>query len=298
MTVALQNIINALSLGSLYALLALGISLIFGIMGLVNFAHGELIMAGGYVLYLLTDRIVGIPLPGYLVVCVAGVALLALLMERGVFRPLRGSSASTLLVASFAVSYGLQNIALAIFGGLPQAVQLPAIASQTINVGGVRVAPFDLITIAMTALLLVCLTAFLQRTRMGVQMRAAAEDFSMARLLGVRADAVVAMAFLISGLLAGVVSFFYLAKVGTVIPTLGQEPVLVGLCAMVIGGMGNLVGAVVGGFVLGIITIGFQAYLPLSISGFSDAFVFGSVIFLLLVRPQGLITRGAHAPRV
>ena len=298
MTVALQNIINALSLGSLYALLALGISLIFGIMGLVNFAHGELIMAGGYVLYLLTNRISGIPLPGYLLACVAGVALLALLMERGVFRPLRGSSASTLLVASFAVSYGLQNVALAVFGGLPQAVQLPSIASQTMNVGGVRVAPFDLITIAMTALLLVCLTAFLQRTRMGVQMRAAAEDFSMARLLGVRADAVVAMAFLISGLLAGVVSFFYLAKVGTVIPTLGQEPVLVGLCAMVIGGMGNLVGAVVGGFVLGIITIAFQAYLPLSVSGFSDAFVFGSVIVLLLVRPQGLITRGTHAPRV
>jgi len=294
----LQNLINALSLGSLFALLALGISLIFGIMRLINFAHGELIMAGGYVLYLLTYKLSDVPLPVYFVVAVAFVALLAVLMERAGFRPLRGAEASTLLVGSFAISIGLQHASLALFGGDPVPIVYPAFAIENFAVGDFLIPKVDVITIVVTIVLLIGLAGFLKKSDTGIRMRAAAEDFSMARLLGVRANSVVAAAFLISGGLAGIVSFFYLAKIGTVVPRIGLDPVLVGIVATVIGGLGKLVGAVLGGFVLGLVTIMAQAYLPVSVSPFRDSFVFGAVIIILLLRPAGLLSGGSAARRV
>jgi branched-chain amino acid transport system permease protein len=298
MTFFLQNLINAISLGSLYALLALGIALIFGIMRLVNFAHGELLMAGGYGLYLLTFRVTNLPPPAYLLVVLIVVALLALLMERIAFRPIRDAPAATLLIGSFAVSYLLQHVALSSFGGLPQPIVYPLFATETFGVGDFLISKIDVVTIGVTALLLVALAIFMKRAPIGVQMRAAAEDFTMARLVGVRADTVIATAFALSGLLAGIVCIFYFAKIGTVFPTVGLSPVLVGLVAVVVGGLGNLSGAALGGFVLGLVTIMAQAYLPLNVVPFRDAFVFGSVIAILLARPEGLIVGRSRVQRV
>jgi branched-chain amino acid transport system permease protein len=298
MTFFLQNLINALSLGSLYAMLALGIALIFGIMRLVNFAHGELIMAGGYVLYLLTYKVAHVPWPAYFFAVLGSTALLALLMERIAFRPIRNAPAATLLIASFAISYGLQHVALSVFGGLPQPIVFPAFAIQTFSVGTFFVSKIDVATIIVTFALIGALAAFLKWTPVGVQMRAAAEDFTMARLVGVNANKVIATAFAISGLLAGVVSFFYLAKVGTVVPNIGLSPVLVGLVAVVVGGLGSLFGAALGGYVLAMITIMSQAYLPYAVAPFRDALVFGSVIAILLLRPQGLLVARTQAQRV
>lgn len=298
MSFFLQNLINGLSVGSLYALIALGIALIFGIMRLINFAHGELITTGGFLLYLFTYGLTDIPPVVYLLIVLLGVALLALAMDRFAFKLVRAAPPATLLISSFAVAYLLQHVALAIFGDLPKPIVLPSVASETMDIEGLLVAKTDIATIIVTILLLIGLASFLKLTPIGMQMRAAAEDFTMARLVGVRADRVIAVAFGLSGALAGVVSVFYFAKLGTVVPTSGLTPVLVGLVAVVIGGLGSLSGAVLGGLVLGMITIMAQAYLPGSLIDFREAFVFGSAILILLWRPQGLLVPKSEVQRV
>ena len=289
-----QNLINALSLGSFYALIALGMAVIFGIMRLVNFAHGELLMASGYGLVLLA----GPPWPILLVGAIAIVVVCALAMERAAFRPVREASPATLLVTSFAVSFLLQNSAMLIFGPLPMTTNVSNALIQSWQIGFVSVEKRDVLTIVLTFTLLTLLGIFLARTRLGVEMRAAAEDFGMARLLGVRANRVIAASFAIGGVLAGVAGFLLVAQTGTVTPTMGLGPVLIGFVAIVLGGMGSLPGAVLGGFLLGIITVTLQAYLPLQLSFYRDAFVYGSVIAVILVRPQGLIVPRTAKTRV
>jgi branched-chain amino acid transport system permease protein len=295
-TYAIQSAIDALSLGSLYALLALGIALIFGIMQLINFAHGELIMVSGYVLFFMIKA--GLPwlviVPGVLS---AGVVL-ALAMDRLAFRTLRGANPSTLLVTSFSVSFLLQSIALMTVTSRPKAVSLPAFFSQSFVVGGLRVAKLDVVNVIVTAFLLVILGSFLKRTRVGVQMRASAEDFEMARVLGVRANRVVAAAFALSGILAGIASLLLVMQTATLTPTMGVNAVIVAFIATVIGGMGRLGGAVVGGYLLGILTVALQAYLPGGATPYRDAFVFGGVMVILALRPDGLLAANALKKRI
>jgi branched-chain amino acid transport system permease protein len=285
MTNLLQNLVDAASLGSLYALVALGIALLFGIMQLVNFAHGELIMVGGYTFLLLEHQ----SWPVILLGTIAATILLALLMEVVAFRSVRNASPPTLFITSFAVSYLIQNIMIIAVGSTARSAQLPLTLSEPISIGGLNIARLDLITIGGTAGLILILVAFLNRTRFGLQMRAAAEDFPMARLLGVRANRVVAGAFAISGLLAAVVALVVVAKTAILTPTIGQTYVLIGFVAVVLGGLGSLAAAGLGGFVLGFLTVGLQAWLPLNLRSYRDAFVFGLVIAILLIRPQGLI---------
>jgi branched-chain amino acid transport system permease protein len=285
MTEVLQHIIDGLSIGSLYALFALGIALIFGIMGLLNFAHGELIMTGGFTMVLLSSAGWIVMILGTLVV----VVVVALLIERVAFRPVRGADPITLLVTSFALSYLLQHLAEIIFGSVSKTVDVSQSLSSSIHLGSLSIPKLDLITIAVTLLLLAGLTAFLARTRMGVQMRAAAESFSMARLLGVRANNVIAVAFMLSGVLAAVASLLLVAQTGAVTNTIGASPVLVAFIATVLGGIGSLRGAVLGGFLLGFLTVALASYLPLELRYYRDAFVYTAVIAMLLLRPQGLI---------
>jgi len=283
MTEAIQYVIDGISLGSLYALFALGIGLIFGIMQLINFAHGELIMIGGYVLVFTSAAVTG------RVLLVLGIVILfALAMERAAFRPVRGASLETLLVTSFAVSFLLQNLAIVTIGGLPRSARVPGLAGS-FEIGGFPVRTLDLVTIGLTAFLLVALSLFLGKTRLGVQMRAAAENFRMARALGVRANTVIATAFAISGLLAAVASVILVAQTGIVQPTIGIAPVLAAFIATIIGGLGSLTGAVLGGYVLGGITVALQVMLPAALSPYREAFVFAAVVAVLIVRPQGLL---------
>jgi branched-chain amino acid transport system permease protein len=285
LTTVAQYTIDALSLAGLYAMVALGIAIVFGIMRLVNFAHGELIMLGGYALLVFSTMPWGIA--G--VAAVAAVVVLALLMERVAFRPVRGADAPTLLVTSFAVSYLLQNVVILATGARPKTIALPSVLSTAVEFGGLRVQALHLLTIALTIVTVIGLSAFLKYTAAGIQMRAAAEDFGMARLVGVRADRVVAIAFLVSGLLAGVVSLLIVAQSDVLTPTMGVQIALIGFVATVIGGMGSLVGAGLGGALLGILTVVLQATLPLQVRSFRDAFAFMIVIGLLLIRPQGIL---------
>lgn len=294
MNVVIQYVVEALSLGATYALLALGIALVFGAMRLLNFAHGELVMVGGFLLL----YIAGMPWPLLIIVTLIVVGVAAILMERIAFRPLRGAEPATLLVASFAVSFGLQNLAMMLFGSDTQAVSILPGLTGSVALGSISIPKLSIATVIAVTLVLVGLSLFLARTSLGVQMRAAAEDFDMVRMLGVRANRVIAGAFAISGMCAGVSAVLLVGQTGIVFPTMGITAVLIAFVATILGGMGSLVGSVLGGFLLGAFTVVLQIALPLELRPYRDAFVFAAVIVMLLVRPSGLVVPQALRGRV
>jgi branched-chain amino acid transport system permease protein len=291
---AIQLLVDAVSVGAQYALLALGIALLFGIMNLINFAYGELLMIGGYALVVLA----GMWVPLMVLVSIAIVVVAALLMDRIAFKPVRRADATTLLVTSFALSYLLQNVAIMIFGSLPETTGAGSGLARSIDIAGVVVSRLDLVLIAVAGALIVALVLIVKRTALGIQMRAAAEDFEMARLIGVNADRIIAVGFAMSGLLAGVAGYFLVAQTGSVSPTFGVSAVLIAFIATIVGGLGSLRGAVLAGFALGFITIAFQELLPAGLVPYRDAFVFAVVLLTLVLRPQGLIPQTARAARV
>jgi len=286
-----QNVINGLSLGSMYALLALGLALVFSIMGLINFAHGELFTIGGYTMWALFDHGVGWPIVIVATPLVCAVA--AMLMERVAFRPLRGAGLVTLLITSFAVSYFLQIVFQIGISAAPEGIELPGWVNDTVHVGSYTIASVKLVTTGVTLVSLVALNVFLRRTLLGVSMRAAAEDFQVLRLMGVNANRVVLLSFAVSGLLAGVAALLFFSTTAAVDPTTGTPLVINAFIAVILGGLGSLPGAVVGGFVLGFAEVFFESRLPGSATAFSNAFVLLVIIGLLLLRPQGLLGRPA-----
>jgi branched-chain amino acid transport system permease protein len=292
----LQFLINALSLGSLYALMALGLALVYSILQLVNFAYGELVMVGGYTL-LVVGQATGIPWLIVAAVAIFMAVATSLLLERVAFRPVRYAHPNTMLITSFAVSTLLQNAALLIISPRTQAVRIPSFFIENIKVGDLLIAKSNIVTLVVSFGLLGILTLFLRRTILGSALRAAADDFVMTRLVGIRANLVIATAFAISGLLAGVVSLFWIGRTGSVVPTIGLSPVLIAFVASVIGGMGSLTGAAVGGYLLGFLTVALNSILPQGMLDFRQAFVFAIVILVLLIRPQGLISVGHQAER-
>jgi branched-chain amino acid transport system permease protein len=289
-----QNFVDAVSVGSLYALTALGIGLVFGVMRLINVAHGELIMATGYALLLFASQSVAVAMLGGVLVAI----VLAYLMERIAFRPLRGSDPATLLVASFAVSFFLQKAMVLIAGSKAKGIDfLPGLGEQVV-IAGVRFERLKMVTILVTIILLVALSWFLKRTRHGREMRAAAENFRMAQLLGVRGNRVIAVAFALSGILAAAVAFLFVSQSGFLVPRMGLQLVVIAFVGTVIGGLGSLVGAAFGGFIVGAATVLLQAALPPDLRPFREAFVYLVVVVILLLRPQGLIPAGGLRERV
>lgn len=282
---AVQVLVDAVSVGGLYALTALGIGLIFGVMRLINFAHAQLIMIAGYAVLLFFAQSAVLALLG----AVAGAVLLALLIERTAFRPLRGADPATLLIASFAVSFFIEKTMIMLVGSRPKGVDfLPALAGQ-VEIAGARLQLLQLVTILVSVVLLVATTWFLKSTRLGLEMRAAAENFLMAEVLGIRANRVIATAFAISGLLAAAVACLFVAQTGLVQPRMGLQLVVIAFVGTVIGGLGSLPGAAFGGFLVGVATILLQALLPPDLRVFREAFLFVAVAIVLVFRPQGLI---------
>jgi branched-chain amino acid transport system permease protein len=290
----LQGVVDALSLGSLYAIFALGIALIFSVLKMINFAHSELVTIGAFVLILLAD----VPLVIRILILVVVVVGAAVLMERVAFRPVRGAGQTTMLITSFAVSYLLQNAAILIFGPDLRSGSVWSVLNESFQLGPVRILNLNALTIVLTLVLLVALTLFLRKTSIGLQMRAAAEDFTTARLVGVKANRIIAVAFGISGLLAAIASFLLTAQTGVVTNTIGVQVVLMAFVATILGGMGSLSGAVVGAFVLGAVSVILQQLLPLELRPFRDAFLFAAVFVVLVVRPGGLIVTRASRARV
>jgi branched-chain amino acid transport system permease protein len=304
MMAALQILVDALSVGSLYALATLGVGLVFGVLRLANFAYGDFITVASYALIVPTagataEIVIGRwPWPLLVTAVVGVVVILSLASEYFVFRPLRTAKPAVLMVGSFALGYIIQNIIIVVYDGRPKAVGIWPGLGEAIVLSGLRVPRLEILTIVVTLVLLAALVLFLKRSPFGVQMRAASEDFRMARMLGVPANTVIGTSLAISGFLAAVVSLLFLAQVGVVSFNMGVPLMLFAFVATVIGGMGSLTGAVIGGYTVGFASVLLQALLPEQLRTFRDAFVFGIVIVILVVRPQGLLMPRAARERV
>jgi branched-chain amino acid transport system permease protein len=284
-----QQILNAISLGGIYALLALGLAIVFSILHLINFAHGELITLPAYAMYGM--YLLGLPWVAFAAISILVGVVAALAMERIAFRPVRDASPATLLLTSLGLSIIIQALLQMLISPRERAVPQPDWLLDSFEVAGLRVQAVQLLAIVVTIVSLVALTMIIQRTRMGIAMRAAAEDFDATRLMGISANRVVAVAFAISGLLASLAAILLLARRGTVHPSMGLLPVLKAFVATVLGGFGSLTGAAVGGFLLGFLEVALRAWLPQDVAGFTEGILFAIVGFLLFLRPNGLFGR-------
>jgi branched-chain amino acid transport system permease protein len=298
MTLAFLNLTwptfaDGLALGGIYALMAVGIGLVFGVLRLVNFAYGQLIMAGAYALaYGATWN-----LPNWqsILLCFGVVLALSLLMDRLVFRPLRTHSPAVMLVATFAVAFLLQNIALLKFGALPRSAGSLALLNAPWDIFGVEIKKIAVIAVATAAGCLMLLQLLLTRTPLGLHMRAAAMDFRTARLLGVRANRVIAGAVVISGLLAAVSAVMLSVQDINVTPAFGLQDTIVVLAGVVLGGLNRPIPATLGGFAIGFASGILGGVLPSNQVQYLPSFLFAAVIVVLLVRPNGLFTRVSGA---
>jgi branched-chain amino acid transport system permease protein len=284
--------INVVSMGSLYALIALGLVFVFGICQMVNFAYGEFITVSAYVLYFV-GTLTNLPWPlVFAIGILAGVAV-AFLCELIAFRPFRGRSLEALLVTSFAVSVMLQRVLQVGVSPRSRAVPIPEFINANVQLLGVTTPLRNLLIIGTTVILLISLSLLMRKTTLGIAMRGASENFNVARLMGVPANLVISAAFIISGFLAGVVAVFWSARTGSTEPLMGSGPLLIGFIAVVIGGMHSLYGSVVGGFVYALIANVLSLTLPSEVLSFRDAFMFALVIAFLVLRPEGII-RGKY----
>ncbi|HEX4746383.1 MAG TPA: branched-chain amino acid ABC transporter permease [Gaiellaceae bacterium] len=287
--VDLQVQVDAIGLGAIFALMAVGIGLVFGVMRLVNFAYGQLIMAGAFAIAFASDR--DWPVGVGIGLCFAVVLALSLAMERVVFRPLRTQSAAVMLIATFAVAFLLQSIALLWFGPLGKTATSLVQLNRPLEIGGVDIRKITIVAIVTAAVCLVLLVALLNRTSIGLHMRAAAIDAQTARLLGVRANAVSTVSVLIAGALAAVVAVMLTVQYPTVTPTFALQETILVLAGVVVGGMTRLLSATLGGFLIGYVSGLLGGALPSSQSQYLPSFLFGLVILVLLIRPDGLFTR-------
>lgn len=294
MTRVLQYTADALSTGSLYALFACGLSLVLSVARIANFAYGDVMMVSAYAL--LVTRALPWPLV-VLMVILAGTGV-NLAIDRVAFRPLRRADGITLLVASFGVSILIENVVLLAAGARPESLSFGGSFERAVNLGGVQIARIDLLTVAVTIGVLAGLWLFLRRSLIGMQLRAASEDFTMSRLAGVRANRVIAVAFAISGAIAGVAATLLTIQSGSLSIGIGLQPTLIAFISVVVGGMGSIPGATLGGLLLGIVSVALQATLPASLLPYHDAILFSAVIFMLLARPEGLFGARASGVRV
>jgi branched-chain amino acid transport system permease protein len=289
MDVFIQQAVNALALGGTYALLALGLAMVFSVLGLINFAHGELMTITGYGMFFALAA--GAPYGLALVIGILLATAAAVLMERVAFRPVRHASPTTMLLTGFAVSTVLHILFQNLISARPRAIPVPDALSGAVDLGVLQIGTIQLVSICVTALSLFGLTVFLRRSMLGVAMRAAAQDFNTTRLMGINANLVISTAFAISGILAGIAGVLWLFQRGSVDPMMGFLPVLKAFIAVVLGGLGSLGGAVVGGFALGIIEVALRAYLPEAALPYREALSLTLVIAVLFFWPGGLLAR-------
>jgi len=285
-TVTWQNLADGVSLGAIYALMAVGIGLVFGVLRLVNFAYGELITIGAYVLAFTY----GWPRVVSILLCVGAVVALALAQELVAFRPMRrrGATPATMLVATFAVSFLLQAIYLLAFGSRGQIVGVLGPLNQAFTVHGVDIRWITVVTVITGVVLLALTAVVLERTSIGLHIRAAAIDFRTSRILGVRANRVILLSFVISGVLAAAVSVLYTVSNPLVQPNMGVPITIFALVGVVVGGMDRLWSAALGGFFVGLVYGLLADVMSSTSSVYLPAVVYGLVIVVLVVRPGGL----------
>jgi branched-chain amino acid transport system permease protein len=295
MTAFVQHVIDALSVGSTYALLALSLTLVFSVMNLINFAFGMMLVWVGYIAIALNDA--GVPFALMVPVSIGFSILLSMVVGRVAFRPFIGAPPITLLITSFGVLLVIQYAAIVAFGEGPRILQLPEFFSEVIDIGTVRVPVLEIITITTSVLVVAVFYVLLNRTAFGAQIRASAEEPQVARLMGVRPDRVLMVVFAVSGAIAGVAALLWFAKVGAITPRSDLEPTIKAFIALVLGGLGSTRGALIGGLALGAVEVLMSATLPTEALGYQPAIVFAAVIAILLIRPGGLSGSGIEVTR-
>jgi branched-chain amino acid transport system permease protein len=295
-TITWQNLADGLLLGAVYALMAVGIGLVFGVLRLVNFAYGQLVMAGAFALALSSQW--GWPLWLGIVLCFAVVLALSVAMDYLVFRPLRGHSPAVMLVATFAVAFLLQSIALLWFGSLGKIATSLAFLNRPWTIAATDVRKIAVVAVVVAALCLLLLTVLLERTEIGLHMRAASMDFSTSRMLGVRANRVISFAVLLSGALAAVVAVMLTVQTPLVTPDFALRDTIIVLAGVVVGGLNRPIPATLGGFTIGFATGVLGGALPTNQSQYLPTFVFVAVILVLLMRPRGLFDFSRSVERV
>jgi branched-chain amino acid transport system permease protein len=285
--VFLQQMINGISLGSLYALIAIGYTMVYGILRLINFAHGDFLMVAAYI-GLFSLSLFSLPWPLAFLLALALTGLMGALLELGAYRPLRRAPRLSLLISAIGASFLLENLALVLIGGRPQPFPTIAAFAGTLQFGSLYIPRLSFFIPLITLVLLGGLFGLVYFTRIGIALRALAHDWETTQLLGINVNHLISLTFVLGSLLAGVGGLLWAMKYPQVNPFLGVIPGLKAFIAAVLGGIGNLAGAVVGGMVLGILEILLVAFFP-AWAGYRDAVAFSLLIVVLLVRPTGLL---------
>ncbi len=286
-----QQIINAIALGSLYALVAIGLSMIFGILRMTNFAHGDMMMVGGFSTLVL--QTIGLGFGWAVLGGIAAGGLTGVIVERVAYRPVRGAPEVTLLLTSLAVTYILENLGILIFTSSAKNFPVPEWMDNAIQLfdGQITFTQINILTVITTAIALGALGWFVTRTDVGLGMRAAAEDMGAANLVGLDVNRLIVVAFAIASGFAGLAGVLWAAQAGVVEPNMGFTPLLKAFVAAIIGGFGSIAGALIGGYLLGALEVLIVAFLPSEVSPYRDAIVFTLLIAFLLFRPNGLLKR-------
>ncbi len=282
MELILSTLINGLSLGGIYAMIALGYTMVYGIAKMLNFAHGDIIMVGGYVIYVfmaLQNPLLAVFMA--VIFCI----LLGITIEKVAYKPLRGASPLAVLITAIGVSYLLQSLAQIIFGSANKMVTVYDFGSITF--WGITVQVSALVTLAVTVVVMIALTLFVKCTRIGRAMIAVSEDKGAAQLMGINVDKIITITFAIGSALAALAGLFYLLKAPSISSTLGAMPGIKAFTAAVIGGIGSIPGAMLGGILLGIVES--ISYKITVIAPYTDAIEFSILIIILLVRPTGFL---------
>jgi branched-chain amino acid transport system permease protein len=286
----LQHISNALSLGSLYALIAIGYTMVYGILRLINFAHGDVFMLGAYIAFYCVT-IFFMPWWTAFIVAFGLTGIFGIGLERAAYRPLRSSPKISIMISAIGASFLLENLATVIFGGRPKGFIVPGVFNHSVQIGPVTVSAVSLVIPALTAVLLTALLFIVHKTKTGMAMRALSTDITAARLMAIDVNKIVSFTFGTGSVLAAIGGVMWAVKYPQLNPTMGVMPGLKCFIAAVIGGIGNISGAVLGGLVLGFIEIMTIAFLP-TLTGYRDAFAFIMLIIVLMLKPSGLL--GKH----
>ena len=282
MQYAISILLSGVSLGGHYALIAIGYTMVYGILRLINFAHGDVFMVAGLMMVYLTASL---PLAASIPLVLVLTVLLGFVIERAAYKPLREAPRMSVMISAIGVSYLLQNLATYVTGGLPQMYpEIPGI-SNTITIAGVPTKVVTVVTPVLVLVLVLALTQLIHHTKVGMAMRAVAKDFETAQLMGIKINAVISVTFIIGSFLAAVGSVLYFTNYQSIVPLSGALPGLRAFVAAVFGGIGSIPGAVVGAFIIGISESVIKGS---SWSIFSDAFTFALLIIILVVKPTGL----------
>jgi branched-chain amino acid transport system permease protein len=286
-TILLQQMINGISLGSLYGLVAIGYTMVYGILRLINFAHGDLLM---FAAYIAIYGSINFTLPWYISFPLATLitGAMGILLDRAAYRPLRDAPRISLLISAIGASFLLENLALVIIGGVPKGFNRPEVFDRVIDFMGLRIQVLTIYTPLVTLVLLLGLLFIVYRTKVGKAMRAASKDFETTRLMGINLDRVIAITFLLGSILAAAGGLMWAMKFPQVNPFMGVIPGLKAFIAAVLGGIGNIMGAVIGGFLLGLGEILIVALVP-ELAQYRDAIAFVILILVLLFRPTGIM---------